>query len=145
MSRNNCFHISCALQYRAHFIRIFIRICLSVRKQLYRHNTEKPCQRFVQITSVGICIMVLYCSFGWIAHLSNLLYCSVLLFTAIEEKHNALGGVFNIHHGETVGFPWLVARTSTQSMQKPCQRQLNCGQNVGRLWSGPQDPAIVEM
>lgn len=110
-----------------------------------RHNMEKPCQGFAQSASVGIYVMVPYWHFGWIAHLSDLLYCSVPLFTAIQEMHNGLGRVFDIHHGETVGFPWLAARTSTQSTQWSCQRQLNCGQNVGRLWSGPQDPAIVEM
>lgn len=40
-----------------------------------------------------------------LAHLSNLQCCSVLLFTAIEGMHNGLGRVFDIHHGETVGFP----------------------------------------
>ena len=62
------------------------------------HNTEKPCQGLVQFTDVGICVTVF-------AHLSNLQYCSVLLFTAIEGMHNGLGRAFDIHHGETVGFP----------------------------------------
>lgn len=41
----------------------------------------------------------------WTADLSNLLFRSVLPFTAIEGKCNSLGKVFRIHRGETVGFP----------------------------------------
>lgn len=49
--------------------------------------------------------MVLHCSPEQTALLLNLLYCSVLLFTAIEGMHNGLGRAYDIHHGETVGFP----------------------------------------
>lgn len=114
-------------------------------KRPHRHNMEKWCQGFIQLTSVRICVTVLRCILERTARPSNLLYCSELLFTAIEGIQKCLGRALNIHHGETVGFPWSAARTSTQSTQQSCQRLLSCGQSVGRLWSGPRDPAIVEM
>lgn len=53
----------------------------------------------------GICVTLLNGSSGWTADLSNLLFCSVLPFTAIEGKRNSLGKLFRIHRGETAGFP----------------------------------------
>lgn len=75
------------------------------REKARRHNTEEPCQSGLLPVPPSVCVTLLSGSSGWTTDLSNLLFCSVQLFTAIEGKRNALGKVFRIHRGETVGFP----------------------------------------